>query len=284
MRDVQGDADSRGISIGQAGVRDLRYPILLHEESGSARETVATVSMSVAVSAEDRGTHMSRLVEVLHAHASRMSISGISAILSSLNSRLRTDSSRVSMQFPYSMPCTSPTTAHVSYSVVDAGLVGCRTGSEELLGMNVTVPVTTVCPCSKAISDYGAHNQRGMVSIGVSFSNTNRAWPVKFAALIAIAENAASAPVYPLIKRPDERDLTMAAHDRPAFVEDVVRDCALALQSLPAVERFNVEVVNLESIHAHNAFARVEWPPAPPLSMATAPAEFLVAGRSAAWI
>jgi len=187
------------------------------------------------------------------------------------------------MQFPYSVSCTSPTTASVSHSVVDAGLVGCRAGDEELLGMNVTVPVTTVCPCSKAISDYGAHNQRGMVSIGVSFSHAHREWPMSFAALIGVAEHAASAPVYPLVKRPDERTLTMAAHDRPAFVEDVVRDCALALQSLPVVERFSVEVVNLESIHAHNAFARVEWPPAPPLSMAAAPAECVVVGRSATW-
>jgi GTP cyclohydrolase FolE2 len=264
LPDVQSEPDHRGIDIDEVGINDVRYPTAVYMAEGGKQETVATMSLSVALPADQRGSHLSRFVEVLDEHAGELSPTGVPTLLRALQVRLASRVARLHVAFPYFSRRRAPVSnasALIDYQcAIAASLTGDRFEAE----LTCRVPVTSVCPCSKAISDYGAHNQRGYITIAAepAVDMHGQVAAIWFDDLIEIAEDSASSPVYPLLKRSDERHVTMRGYDHPVFVEDMVRTAAEGLRGDPRVRRFSVEAVNHESIHNHGAFARLSWPPA----------------------
>jgi GTP cyclohydrolase I len=256
MRDVQAETDARGIAIDQVGIRSLRYPILVSTLDGQ-QHSIATWELTVELSAEQRGTHMSRLVETLESRR-QVPLDGpkMMTLLAELRDRLSTPKTEAICAFTMFLERHAPVTGMSAQHAIDCTFRGLSSVDEQCLALQVRVPVTTLCPCSKEISDYGAHNQRGYVDITAA---TRPASDLTFYDLIAIAEQSASAPIYPLLKRVDERHVTMQAYDAPTFVEDVVRNAATALIKDQRVDGFKAEAENHESIHDHAAVARVTW-------------------------
>lgn len=261
MIDIQGGADERQVPLEKVGVRDLRYPIVVLDRDNIRQRTVAQIEMSVSLPHHFRGTHMSRFLEVLNEHRGEVTMRTIPDILGDLRSRLDAETAQMSVRFPYFLERRAPSSGKsglLDYECTFSGTVNCR--SEDFV-LRVNVPVMSLCPCSKAISDYGAHNQRGYVAIEVRTGRDDEGHPhlMWIEEVIEIAETSASAPIYPLMKREDERHVTMQAFDNPVFVEDIVRNAALKLRKEPRVRSFVVEAVNHESIHNHNAFAMTSW-------------------------
>lgn len=261
LEDVQNRRDERGIPINKVGVSDLRYPIMVMDRAQEWQSTVARVSLSVALPHHFKGTHMSRFVEVLNRHRGEITMRTLPAILHELRDRLDAERAHIEVAFPYFVERPAPVTGAAGLMDYECAFVGDSDGTTDDFVLKVQVPVTSLCPCSKEISEYGAHNQRGYVSVEVRSARADGGEPklIWIEEIIQMAESAASAPVYPLLKRPDERHVTMQAYDKPAFVEDIVRDVAMQLQQDPRVAWLRVHVVNQESIHNHNAFAEVEW-------------------------
>lgn len=254
MIDVQKLADKRNISIDKVGVKDIRYPVTVMDKVNGVQHTVALVNMYVDVPREFKGTHMSRFIEILNEFHGHLDIRKFSSILEALQERLQAECAHIETSFPYFIRKLSPVTASaglMEYSCRIAGTLD-RTKGYDLV-VEVNVPITTVCPCSKEISDRGAHNQRGMVRLAVRFKRF-----IWIEDLIRIVEGAASCDVYSVLKRPDEKYVTECAFDNPKFVEDVVRDVAGELQADSNVVWFLVEVENFESIHNHSAYAFIE--------------------------
>lgn len=266
LEDVQNRRDGRRISIDQVGVSDLRYPISVLDREQEKQQTVAHLSLAVNLPHHFKGTHMSRFIEALNEHRGEVTMRTLPAILQDLKERLDAESARVEVTFPYFLERVAPASGARALMDFECSFVGTANGGQEDFVLGVQVPVTTLCPCSKAISDYGAHNQRGYVTMEVRSCRSEDGHPelIWIEELVEVAEQSASAPVYPLLKRPDERHVTMQAHDNPVFVEDVVRNVAMRLQDDPRVSWFRVHAENQESIHNHSAFARIEWtrPPA----------------------
>ena len=261
MDDVQSRSDDRGIAIDRAGVTGLRYPITVLDKQDGRQETIAQISMSVSLPHHFKGTHMSRFIEVLNAHRGEVTIRTIPTILHELRDRLEAETSHIEVKFPYFLERIAPVTKSKALMDYECGFTGESNGTKEDFVLSVRVPVTSLCPCSKEISDYGAHNQRGYITIEIrSVRNedgeTQIVWIEE---LIEIAEQSASSPVYALIKRPDERFVTMQAYDNPVFVEDMVRQAADKLKKDARIEWFRVHAENDESIHNHNAFAELVW-------------------------
>ena len=248
LHDVQAQPDSRNLRIEAVGVKRLRYPVSI-----LGTNTVGTWSMTVALPASDKGTHMSRFVELLEAQRGALDAKRFRRLVLDMLERLRASSGAVELRFPFFLRKAAPVSgvqSQLDYEV-------CWTGSVSEDGayaftMQVTVPATSLCPCSKEISAYGAHNQRSLVTIQAEVLGD---LPIE--TLIGIAEGSASCEVYGLLKRPDEKYVTERAYDNPKFVEDLVRDAALALQRDRRVGRYVVEAENFESIHNHSAFARI---------------------------
>jgi GTP cyclohydrolase I len=261
MDDVQSRADDRQIPIDRVGVSGLRYPIAVLDRQQGRQETVATLSMSVSLPHHFKGTHMSRFIEVLNRHRGEVTMRTLPVILRELKERLDAESAHVEVRFPYFVERSAPVTESKALMDYECSFVGESNGSCDDFVLGVRVPVTSLCPCSKEISEYGAHNQRGYITIEVRsrLKEDGESEIVWIEELIEIAERSASAPVYALIKRPDERHVTMQAYDNPVFVEDMVRNAAGQLQRDARVSWFSVHAVNDESIHNHSAFARVEW-------------------------
>jgi GTP cyclohydrolase I len=260
--DVQNHADDRRIPIDRVGVSNLSYPIVVLDRANQRQSTVATLAMSVNLPHHFKGTHMSRFVEVLNEHRGEMTMFTLPAMLRELRSRLDAESARVEVRFPYFLERIAPVTGARALMGYECSFLGEANKSREDFVLSVRVPVTSLCPCSKAISDYGAHNQRGYVTIEVRGADgggegSQLIWIEE---LIEVAERSASAPVFALLKREDERFVTMQAYENPAFVEDIVRNAALMLREDARVGWFRVHAENQESIHNHNAFAQVEWP------------------------
>jgi GTP cyclohydrolase I len=265
IEDVQNRQDNRRIAIDEVGVSSLRYPIAVLDRAQGQQHTVAQITMSVNLPHHFKGTHMSRFLEILNDHRGEVTMRTLPTILRDLQDRLEAESARIEVTFPYFLEREAPVTAARGLMDYACTFTGERRGEHDDFVLRVEVPVTTVCPCSKAISDYGAHNQRGYVTIDVRsrVGDDGARALIWIEELIGIAERAASAPVYPLLKRPDERHVTMQAFDHPVFVEDVVRNVAVELQTDPRVAWFRVRAVNDESIHNHSVFAQVEAPPVP---------------------
>jgi GTP cyclohydrolase I len=261
MIDMQNQADSRQIDIDQVGVSGLKYPITVFDKSSSQQATIASISMSVRLPHHFKGTHMSRFVEVLNIHHGEIAMHTMPALLKNLQDRLEAESTRVEFHFPYFLERAAPASGAKGLMDYECWFHGEAKGTERDLVLGVRVPVTSLCPCSKAISDYGAHNQRGYITIEVrnTPSEDGESTLIWIEELVEVAEKSASAPVYPLLKRDDERYVTMQAYDNPVFVEDMVRNVASKLKSDERVAWFRVHAVNHESIHNHGAFAEIKW-------------------------
>lgn len=252
MEDVQGQRDERRLGIDAVGIRRLRLPVRL-EDAGDIQHTVAEIDCAVELPPERRGTHMSRFVALLSEQRKPLSARALPGLLAEMAERLEARITRIAFEFPYFLRKQAPisgVTSHMDYRVrLQAHLAG---GKAEV-ATEITVPVTSLCPCSREISAYGAHNQRSHVRIRVTGAHTP-----SFAELIELVESEASAPLYGLLKRADEKYVTEQAYDNPKFVEDMVRDVALRLKETKGIEGFRVEVENFESIHNHSAYAVIE--------------------------
>jgi GTP cyclohydrolase I len=258
--DVQSHHDPRGVAIDRVGVAGLRCPIVVLDREQGRQQTVAELTMSVNLSPHFKGTHMSRFIEALNEHRGEVTMRTLPALLAALRERLDAERAHIAVEFPYFVDRTAPESG--ARALMDYACAFRAETSDEGddFVLSVRVPVTSVCPCSKAISDYGAHNQRGYVTIEVRTVRADDGRPelVWIEELIDLAEQSASAPVYPLVKRVDERRLTMQAYDNPVFVEDIVRNAAERLDKDPRVAWFRVHARNDESIHNHSVFAQIE--------------------------
>lgn len=261
LEDVQNRSDERRIPIDEVGVSDLRYPIFVLDRAQGKQQTVARLSMAVNLPYRFKGTHMSRFVEVLDEHRGEVTMRTLPTILRELRERLEAESARIEVTFPYFLERAAPVSGKRALMDYECSFIGEVHGAKDDFVLSVRVPVTSLCPCSKAISDYGAHNQRGYVTIEVRSQRSEEGEPILIwiEEVIKAAEQSASVPVYPLLKRSDERHVTMQAYDNPVFVEDIVRNAAATLRDDARVAWFRVHAVNQESIHNHSAFARLEW-------------------------
>ena len=259
--DVQAQPDTRGIPIDQVGICDLRYPIVVLEPDGRRQETIARLGMSVSLPHHFKGTHMSRFVEVLNEHRGEITMRTMPRLLRDLKERLEAVKAKIEVEFPYFVEKTAPVSGARGLMDYTCRFIGEADGDTDDFVLGVEIPVASLCPCSKAISDYGAHSQRGAVTIRVrsSLGSDGKPQLIWIEELIDLAERSASAPVYPILKRSDERHVTMQAYDNPRFVEDILRNAALALMADTRIAWFSLHVENHESIHNHNAFATIEW-------------------------
>lgn len=256
MTDVQMEPDRRGISIDRVGVRNVSCPVTVEDMHGGTQSTVASVAMSVMLPHDRRGTHMSRFVELLGTHCERISPERIEALAGSLMSRLDASESSVKFDFPYFVKKKAPVSGMESImrynASVDVSSKAAPAGCSFDTVIGVRVGVQTLCPCSREISDYGAHNQRAEVSVRI-----RSVLPVFFEELIGMAEESASSPLNALLKREDEKYVTEHAYDKPRFVEDVVREMALRLDADERISWYSLSVSSMESIHDHDAFAEI---------------------------
>ena len=263
LPDLQSDADVRGIGINEVGISGVRYPISVYDAQHGKQDTVATVSLSVALAAEQRGSHLSRFIEVLDAHAVELTPTTIPVVLRALQKRLDSRTARLRVAFPYFVRRYAPVSRASALVDYQCAITAALVGDDLTLALTTRVPVTSVCPCSKAISDYGAHNQRGYLTIEAypTVDEDGQVATIWLEDLIETAEASASSPIFPLLKRADERHVTMLGYDNPVFVEDMVRAVTDRLRHDSRIATFSVEAVNDESIHNHGAFARLSWPP-----------------------
>lgn len=261
MNDVQNTPDPRGITLDEAGIRDLLYPVTLLDRDRGRQETVARISMSVELPHEFKGTHMSRFVEVLTRNSREFDGSTIPAILAELKEVLNAESARMTMTFPYFLQKRAPVTGVAALMDYECSFDGSSGPEGEDFVLGVTVPVNSLCPCSREISSYGAHNQRGYMTLEVRSVRNVEGRPemVWIEELIETAESSASSPVYSLLKRPDERFVTERSFENPVFVEDMVRNASAALMKDERIAWFRVTAENQESIHNHSAYAGFEW-------------------------
>jgi len=252
MPDVQGAPDERRIAIAQVGVRGMRHPVRVRGGDGTLISTVATVEMSVSLPHHQKGTHMSRFLAILNEWGDALDRAGLETLVRAVATRLEATHARLAFRFPFFRAKAAPVSGLVSQMDYEVELVveGGRDGTA--VELSVVVPVTTLCPCSKKISAYGAHNQRSHVTITVS--PTGDYW---LEDAIHLAERSASAELYGILKRSDEKYVTEKAYDNPRFVEDLVREVATGLAGDPRAASWRVEVENFESIHNHSAWAVV---------------------------
>ena len=251
LPDVQGLSDARRIAINKVGVKEIRYPIALATPTGDVLNTVADVNMYVSLPADRKGTHMSRFLEVLNEYAEGIQPDRIIELCRTLRDRLDAESAHVEMEFTYFIRKSAPITGKPGLMDYKVRFLCEANGSDDLI-MSVTAPATSLCPCSKEISKYGAHNQRCLITADVRFKDL-----VWIEDLAAIIERAASCEVYSVLKRPDEKHVTEAAFENPKFVEDIVRDLALALNNEERIQWYRIRSENFESIHSHNAYAEI---------------------------
>jgi GTP cyclohydrolase I len=254
--DVQSGSDERHLAIDQVGIRGLRYPLQFADHDGVAYPTIAMASVYVALAEDRKGTHMSRLVTLLEElaapGAAPLTVSGLDALLDELIARLDAPGGRIELVFPFFVRKIAPVSGIASLMDYEVRLVGELAAGRHTTTVTVAVPVTSLCPCSKEISDYGAHNQRSLVTIGVRPNA-----PVFIHEILRIAEEEASSELFGILKRADEKYLTERAYDNPRFVEDLVRGVAARLAADPRFDGFCVEAENFESIHNHSAYARI---------------------------
>jgi len=252
VEDVQSRPDTRALPINRVGIKDIRHPVRVKDRSAGEQHTIATFNMYVSLPHDFKGTHMSRFVEILHG-GREISVESFRGMLRAMTERLEADTGHIEMSFPFFVMKRAPVSGVESFMDYRAALVGEHRRGHTRLWVRVTVPVTSVCPCSKEISDRGAHNQRSHVTITARLRS--HMWIEE---LIQIAESEASCELYGILKRPDEKHVTERGYDNPKFVEDMVRDVATRLNLDPRVGAYVVESENFESIHNHSAYALIE--------------------------
>ena len=253
MEDVQGSADTRQIAINKVGIKSIRHPVKVQDKTGGVQHTIAVFNMYVSLPHNFKGTHMSRFVEILNGHEREISVENFPAMLSSMVERLEAESGHVEMNFPYFVNKAAPVSGVQSLMDYDVTFIGDICSGQVVSTVKVVVPVTSLCPCSKKISDYGAHNQRSHVTVTARLDE--HMWLEE---IISLVEAEASCELFGLLKRPDEKYVTERAYDNPKFVEDMVRDVAARLNAEKRISAYVVESENFESIHNHSAYALIE--------------------------
>jgi GTP cyclohydrolase I len=253
IADVQSSADTRQIAINKVGIKDIRHPVKILDRSGGEQHTIANFNMYVDLPHNFKGTHMSRFVEILNNHERELSVKSFKDVLKEMTERLEAESGHIEMAFPYFVNKKAPVSGVESLMDYDVTFIGELMNGEPRLKVKVVVPVTSLCPCSKKISDYGAHNQRSHVTVTISTDQF-----VWIEDVIDLVEKEASCELFGLLKRPDEKYVTERAYDNPKFVEDMVRDVAVQLNNDQRITGYIVESENFESIHNHSAYAMIE--------------------------
>ncbi|HEX4919072.1 MAG TPA: GTP cyclohydrolase FolE2 [Limnobacter sp.] len=252
--DVQSSIDTRHIAIQSVGIRSVKYPVLIELQGQKPMPSVAEFEMTVFLPADQKGTHMSRFVALLEeSQGNTLTVAGFRGMLVDMLQRLDAPSGRIKMSLPYFLSKVAPISGVSSLMDYQLILEGAANAEGQDIHLTVVVPVTSLCPCSKKISDYGAHNQRSHVTARVQLKDN-----IDIAKLIQAIEQQASCELWGLLKRPDEKYVTERAYDNPKFVEDLVRDVAIALNKLQEIGRYTVEAENFESIHNHSAYARID--------------------------
>jgi len=251
--DTQNIRDTRHIAIDQVGIKDIKHPIVVSDRSGGEQHTIANFNMYVSLPHDFKGTHMSRFVEILNQHEHEITVESFKRMITEMTERLDAESGHIEMSFPYFVNKAAPISGVESLMDYDVSFIGKLNEKQSSVLVKVVVPVTSLCPCSKSISDYGAHNQRSHITICVQ--TTGFIWVEE---LIETVEKVSSCELYGLLKRPDEKYVTERAYDNPKFVEDIVRDVAVQFNLDERISSYVVESENFESIHNHSAYARIE--------------------------
>lgn len=252
MKDIQNEKDIRNIPINMVGIRGIRYPIVVMDKENGKQSTVGTFNLFVDLPEDFRGTHMSRFVEILNKHNNRITPRNMESILDDMMSTLHSATAHIDVDFPYFLKKKAPVTLIESYSSYNCSFTTRKKKEFDFI-LKIEIPVTTVCPCSKEISDRGAHNQRSVVTVSVRMKSL-----IWIEEIISLVENCASAPIYSLLKREDEKFVTELSYDNPRFVEDLSREVVLSLKNDDRIEWYRVEVASQESIHNHEAYACIE--------------------------
>jgi len=253
IADVQSSPDTRRLPIDKVGIKDIRHPVRVKDRSQGEQHTVANFNMYVELPHNFKGTHMSRFVEILNAHDMEISVESFKDMLAEMAERLEAKVGHIEMSFPYFINKAAPVSGVKSLMDYQVTFLGEVREGKYIMTIKVVVPVTSLCPCSKEISRYGAHNQRSHVTLAVR-TNTF----VWIEDVIDLVEKQASCELYGLLKRPDEKYVTERAYDNPKFVEDMVRDVAAALNRDARIDAYTVESENFESIHNHSAYAMIQ--------------------------
>jgi len=258
LKDVQSSADTRRIAIDKVGIKGIRYPIKISDKAGDMQSTVAELTMSVFLPQQFKGTHMSRFVEILE-RKKHLDVPAFKSLLPEMLERLESNVGEISMRFTYFVNKSAPVSGVQSLMDYEVTFIGkCENGVTDLQ-IKVVVPVTSLCPCSKEISEYGAHNQRSHITITARLSELAEGHNILWIEdLIRIAEESASCELFGLLKRPDEKFVTERAYENPKFVEDLVRDVAHRLNEDARISYYIAEAENFESIHNHSAYALIE--------------------------
>lgn len=251
--DTQSERDERHLVIQRVGVKNVRYPLQLRI-AGKAQPTVGQWTLDVALPAEKKGTHMSRFVAWLDALNEPLDAAGLRALHAQMLAKLEATEGRIEVRFAFFLRKRAPVSGIESMLDYQGALISETRAGKTTVRAEVAVPVKSLCPCSKEISDYGAHNQRSLVTISAELKDDGLSWQE----LVRFAEESASSEIWPLLKRTDEKWITEHAYENPKFVEDLVRDVALRLNAEPRIGAYAVDVENYESIHNHSAYARIE--------------------------
>lgn len=253
IEDVQGSVDTRRIAINKVGIKDIKHPVRVKDRSGGEQHTIANFNMYVNLPHNFKGTHMSRFVEILNQHEREISVASFKDMLHEMTQRLNAETGHIEMSFPYFVNKTAPVSGVQSLMDYNVTFIGDIVDKKTTITVQAVVAVTSLCPCSKKISDYGAHNQRSHITLKVRTQGF-----IWIEELIDLAEQQASCELYGLLKRPDEKYVTERAYNNPKFVEDMVRDIAACLNRDDRVTAYVVESENFESIHNHSAYAMIE--------------------------
>jgi GTP cyclohydrolase I len=252
IEDVQNIADKRRIAIDKVGIKDIQHPIKISDRTTGEQNTIANFNMYVNLPHQFKGTHMSRFVEILNQHEREITVKSFREMLGEMTERLQAESGYIEMDFPYFVNKEAPISKVKSLMDYQVSFIGEITGDQTMMTVKVIVPVTSLCPCSKNISDYGAHNQRSHVTVTVRVESF-----IWIEDLIDVVESEASCEIYGLLKRPDEKYVTEKAYDNPKFVEDIVRDIAARFNDDKRINAYTIESENFESIHNHSAYALI---------------------------
>ena len=252
--DIQSRPDTRQIPIDKVGIKDIRYPVVVKDRTGEEQHTVASFNMYVNLPHNFKGTHMSRFVELLNNHKYKITIDSFKDIVSNMTQSLNAGSGHIEMRFPYFINKSAPISGVGSLMDYEVSFIGEIDKATSYVLVKVVVPVTSLCPCSKNISEYGAHNQRSHITVTVKTNSF-----IWLEEIIQTVETVASCELYGLLKRPDEKYVTEKAYDNPKFVEDMVRDVAIAFNADQRISAYVIESENFESIHNHSAYAMITF-------------------------
>jgi GTP cyclohydrolase I len=253
MKDIQNQRDTRNIPIDKVGIKNLRYPVTVRDKREGRQATVASINMYVDLPHDYKGTHMSRFVEMLHLLKTEVSLNRFSELLAQMKSLLNAASAHIEVSFPYFIEKKAPVSRVSGLMDYNCSIIGSSNQYDEVdLMSEVNVPISSVCPCSKEISDEGAHNQRGVVKLQTRFKRF-----IWLEDMIELVESCASCDVFSVLKRVDEKEVTEKGFANPKFVEDIVRDIAARLIQDSNITWFSVSAENFESIHNHSAYAHI---------------------------